>query len=399
MNNKDVKLLLFGISTTFIGLGIGRFAFASLMPEMILAEWFSDTEASYIGTANLLGYLVGALIASKAITLAGAQNILMGSVVSIALSYILCFYPSNYYWFMVWRFIAGVGGALLVVLGPSLSLSLLSKESQAIGGNLIFTGIGFGILLSTAIAPITQFLGLSFSWLFLGILACLLIPFIISTIRNNGLNKREITSPPKKVSTKLSGRKGILLLIAAYGMDAIGYVPHTVFWVDYLAREQGFGTYAASVHWMLFGIGAILGPALLGMLTQQLGWNKALLLAFTLKTVGIALPVFSSHFLSYTISSLLVGAMLPCVVALVSGSLYARVGAVYHKQYWAMATFTFAVLQATSGYTMSLWYSEYASYQSLFIIATLFLSIGTLLAALSIFMEKEARDENETFAQ
>ncbi|WP_375748287.1 YbfB/YjiJ family MFS transporter [Vibrio sp. HN007] len=396
MNSKDIRLLLFGVSTTFIGLGIGRFAFASIMPELVLSGWFSDVDASYIGTANLLGYLVGALSAGKLLGLLSAKKILLSSILGITLSYFVCMYPGNLYWFLLWRFVAGVSGALLMVLGPSISLSQLSKSSQAIGGNLIFTGLGLGILLSTAIAPITGFFGLSMSWMFLGVVALLFVPFVLHTINHNEAELKREPQKTKKNRINIFSHKSVLFVILAYAMQAIGYVPHTVFWVDYLAREQELGTYVASIQWMFFGIGAILGPLLLGVVTHHLGWSKALLIAFIIKTIGIALPVFSSSFVSYTLSSFLVGAMLPSIVALVSGTLYTLVGAELHKQFWGVATFVFAALQAVSGYTMSLWYSTHGSYESLFAIATLCLTTGSLFAAMSLLGKKECIREEET---
>lgn len=389
IKKKDIRLISFGIATTFIGLGIGRFAFASLLPEMILRGWFSDIEASYIGTANLVGYLIGAFLAGRFLRLITIDKLLVGTVISIALSYVLCAYPGHYYWFIVCRFIAGVSGALLMVIGPSTVLSLLPKERQALSGNLLFTGLGFGIVFSTAITPISNVFGFSFAWYFLSGITLLSVTFINATIRRYGLTGTRGKPSLKKRGVSLIQDKGLMCLLIAYGLDAIGYVPHTVFWVDYLAREQALGTYTASVQWMYFGIGAILGPMILGVVTHYLGWNKSLIFAFLIKTAAIAIPVFSSSHVGYTLSSFLVGAMLPCIVALVSGSIYVRVGPDYHKHYWALATFVFAILQAASGYVMSLLYEMNGGYHNLFSIAASCLLMGSAFAVLSVLTKEK----------
>ena len=52
----------------------------------------------------------------------------------------------------------------------------------------------------------------------------------------------------------------MVLVFMAYTCDAFGFVPHTVFWVDYLDRELHLGATYASTQWAFFGLGAIAGP-------------------------------------------------------------------------------------------------------------------------------------------
>lgn len=46
-----------GLAATFIGNGLGWFAYTPLIPVLIAAGWFSPAEASHVAA----GYLVGAL--------------------------------------------------------------------------------------------------------------------------------------------------------------------------------------------------------------------------------------------------------------------------------------------------------------------------------------------------
>ncbi len=47
-----------------VGIGFARFAYAPLLPVLIAQGWFAPGAAAYLGAANLLGYLAGALAAS-----------------------------------------------------------------------------------------------------------------------------------------------------------------------------------------------------------------------------------------------------------------------------------------------------------------------------------------------
>ncbi len=124
----------------------------------------------------------------------------------------------------------------------------------------------------------------------------------------------------------------VLLVIGAYALDAVGFVPHTVFWVDYLSRENPLGQHAASLQWGLFGVGAICGPLIASAMARWLGWQHGLALAFLAKATAVMLPLLSLAFLSRSISSFVVGAMTPCIVALTSGHLGELVGPFAHKK-------------------------------------------------------------------
>ena len=51
-----------GFCASLIGIGLARFAYTPLLPVLIQAHWFSASDVVYLGAANLVGYLVGALL-------------------------------------------------------------------------------------------------------------------------------------------------------------------------------------------------------------------------------------------------------------------------------------------------------------------------------------------------
>lgn len=409
IHKLDIPALVVGIMSTLVSIGLARFSYTPILPELIQQGWFSDSDAIYLGAANLLGYLIGALIAHRLSERFSLSPLMAVCFFLVFLSFIGCAWPSSFEWFFIWRFIAGVTGAILMVVGPSGVIAITPPERRASIGTLMFTGIGIGALLSATIIPLIVDMSLTAVWLLLAVLVLLagaanhlaLVRIArVSSIEVNGagrggVNQDTITSPSNSISTLTNNTSfAVILVLIAYGFDALGFIPHTIFWVDYLSREQELGHQLASIQWGLFGLGAMCGPFIARSLAQRFGWGWALLWAFLANACAVVLPLFvinsfGLQFLSYAISSFIVGAMVPGIVSLTSGRIAELVGPSEHKKYWGWATAVFALAQAISGYVMSGLYELLASYYWLFGLGSGLLIVGLLLSYSSMQVKKD----------
>ena len=382
LTTHDLPALMTGIMATLAAIGIARFAYTPLLPAIIQQGWFTASQGAYLGAANLLGYFIGALAAHSLSERFSPRMVMAASFAGIALSFVLCAGAGGFLWFFFWRLVSGIAGAILMVVGPSLALAATPPERRTRVGAMVFTGIGFGALLSAFIVPLLLGLSLSVTWGTLGLLciaAGLLCDWGVAHLTS------PITASPRGNNpTGAAGVKIIVMLVVgAYALDAIGFVPHTVFWVDYLARENALGNQAASLQWGIFGLGALCGPFMVGALAQRVGWQGGLMIAFAAKAAAVSLPVFSLALLSQSVSSFMVGAMIPGIVALTSGRLAELVGPTAHKKLWGQATAAFAAAQAVAGYAMSALYGTWGSYAPLFAISGIILVAGFLLVLIS----------------
>lgn len=382
LTTRDLPALMTGIMATLAGIGIARFAYTPLLPAIIQEGWFAASQGAYLGAANLLGYFIGALAAHSLSERFSPRLVIGASFAAIALSFMLCAGAGNFAWFFFWRLISGIAGAILMVVGPSLALAATPPEGRASVGAMVFTGVGLGALLSAFIVPVLLELSLTITWGTLGLLciaAGLLGDWGVSHLASLSAASPAANSPKRYAGVKLV----VWLVMGAYALDAVGFVPHTVFWVDYLARENALGNHAASLQWGIFGLGAVCGPLMVSVLAQRVGWHRGLAVAFVAKAAAVSLPVFSLALLSQSVSSFMVGAMIPGIVALTSGRLAELVGPTAHKKLWGQATAVFAAAQAVAGYAMSALYGAWGTYAPLLAISGFMLAAGFLLVLLS----------------
>ena len=387
IQRQEIPLLLTGFMATLSGVGLARFAYTALMPQMVHAGWFSGEQVAYLGAANLLGYLIGALAAAPLAERMGALRVLVACWVAVMLSFAACSLPQPMALFFVWRLISGIAGAALMVLGPSVAMSAAAPQRRATLGPLMFCGIGAGALLAATLVPMFARSSLSAVWWALTALCAVALWSGWRAARQIHPHAPVAITPTATATAAVPARSlwsaAVILVFLAYTCDAFGFVPHTVFWVDYLDRELHLGAGYASTQWAFFGLGATAGPLCAAYCATRWGWWGTTTGAYVIKAVAIGLPLVWVGFAGHAVSGFLVGALSPGMAAITSGYLMQLIGPAQHKKMWGYATAAFALLQATAGYLMAFIYAQTGSYRSLFVLGCTALALGALLVACS----------------
>jgi predicted MFS family arabinose efflux permease len=191
--------------------------------------------------------------------------------------------------------------------------------------------------------------GLAETWFGLGAVALLL-----TVISWSGWPREQLAEIHQR-STAPSPRSDLVALYVEYGLNAVGLVPHMIFLVDFVARGLGRGLVSGAQYWVLFGIGAMLGPLASGRVADRIGFASALRCAFALQAGLVALLVFNASPLSLSISSIVIGALVPGVVALVLGRVHELIphDAEQQRKAWGWCTTAFALGQAAAAYGFS----------------------------------------------
>jgi len=359
------RAVLAGLCASLVGIGLARFAYTPLIPVLIDAAWFSPSEAVQLGAANLAGYLAGALLAGRAAARLGAPAAIRAAMLAATAAFFACGVPLSFLWYFAWRFAAGAAGGVLMALAAPTVLPHVPPARRGLAGGLIFTGVGLGIAASGTLVPLLLTLGLAATWHALGVLALLL-----TAIAWSGWPASVAAVPPAEAgpSPRRVVSPALWALHAEYALVAVGLVPHMVFLVDFVARGLGRGLHAGAVQWVLFGLGAVLGPVLAGRAADRIGFAAALRLAFVMQAGAAALPLLSDAGAALAASSLVIGAFVPGVVPLVLGRVreLAAPDEAARRAAWAVATIAFALGQAAGGYGFSFLFAATGGYMSLF---------------------------------
>ena len=377
------SLAVAGLCASLIGLGIGRFAYVPLLPLMIDAGWTGSAGAAQVAAANLVGYLVGSASAHRLALWRGPAPVVRAAMLAVVISLLACSVQLGVGWLWAWRLVAGAAGGMLMILAaPYLMRQVpLAARGKAIG--IVFAGIGVGIVLSGLLVPMLGAGNLRLAWLLLAALAGVALLFAwprFAAVDTTGGAPGAAAAAPHPRQTLLP-RGPLLALLCAYVLDAVGYLPHTVFWVEYLVHDLGKPLAIGGAFWAVFGAGAIVGPLLSGIAADRFGFRRTLIACFACKAAAVALPLLSTSMPALFISSFAVGALTPGMVAVASGRVIEIAGPAAHQRNWAMMTFLYALVQASAGYAMAAVYGASHSFTLLFSVAAAALVLAACIAA------------------
>jgi MFS family permease len=378
---------LAGLAATLLGVGLGRFAYTPLLPALVAEGWLSGPQAALLGAFNLAGYLLGALLAAGMGRRWGAVPVLRTALVLTALSLAACAWNGGLVWLGCWRFLAGVTGAVLMILPAPLLMARVPAESRPLMAGLVFSGLGFGIILSGSVLPLLVGGGVTLAWAGLGLVGAALAGLSWGQWRPAPL------AAPHGVGGPRQGRRmaPLLLFALAYGADGMGFVPHTLFLSDFVARGLGWGLKAGGLYWTILGLGAVLGPLLAARVARTTGSPVALTGALLVKAGAVGLPLLTTAPAALALSAFLVGALTPGSVALASGVAGQLAGPAGHTALWGRMTLLFALFQAAGGYGMAALFAATHAYLPLFALgaAVLALGGGLALTALVLLQRKD----------
>jgi predicted MFS family arabinose efflux permease len=380
--------VLSAFCASLIGIGLARFAYSPLLPAIVGAHWFEPATAAYLGAANLAGYLAGALLGRPISAHVRVVTVLRASMALATLAFFACAFPLNFAWFFAWRFASGLAGGMLMVLAAPTVLPSVSASRRGLAGGAIFVGVGAGIVASGTLVPLLLQLGVSAAWFGLGALSLLLTVI--------GWSGWPSTTPASAPARKLAAPRlpALLSLYVMYALNGIGWTPHMIFLVDFVARGMGKGVLVGSEFWVVFGIAATIGPLATGRLADRIGFGPTLRLAFLLEAAAVAVPAFGPGWVWLILSSVIMGSFVTGTVPLVLGRISELLPHYVEQQKaaWSFATVGFAVMQAAAAYGLSFVFARNGGdYRPLFLIGSAAMVAALALDLATTAMVKKSR--------
>jgi predicted MFS family arabinose efflux permease len=278
--------------------GIGRFAYALILPAMRDDLGWSYTQAGWVNTANALGYLVGAAAMLRLVSRLGPRRLFDLGMVVTAGSLVASGLPFPYPVLLGLRALTGLAGAFAFIGGGAL-VAHGAPSSIA----LYFAGGGAGILLTGAGLPwLFELHGAHAwgqAWIGLGLLSLVLAaPALAASAR-----VEDVPAPRTRAPWR---RRRFVASLAAYFLFAIGSIVYMTFVVAWM-RARGASAGAVSLVWGALGAAIVASPVPWRRMLARGRGGRPLAASIAGCAVGAALPLVDTSLATMLASAVVFG--------------------------------------------------------------------------------------------
>ncbi|ACO47336.1 YbfB/YjiJ family MFS transporter [Deinococcus deserti] len=292
-----------------VALGFARFAYALLLPVMRADLNWSFTLSGSMNAVNALGYLLGALSAGWLSGRVGLRRTFVAGMLLTAVSLLACALTSASGALLLWRLLAGLGGAWVFVSGGGLA-ALAARAHPEHSARLLgvfYGGAGIGIVLSALLLPPLLTGGWRGAWVALGATSLLCLALTLRALRR--LPDRAPALPEGEGPTSL---QPLGFTLAAYACFGVGYIAYMTFIVAFL---RSLGAEAlVTPFWTLLGVCVMINPFVWGPLMTRAAGARAMSLLMLLLCAGAALPLIAPYPAALLLSAVLFGLSFLAVV-------------------------------------------------------------------------------------
>jgi MFS family permease len=349
------RYIFAGLCASLVSIGLARFAYTPLLPSLIQAHWFATSDVVYLGAANLMGYLIGAIAGRPLARYLTNAHTLRAMMVLVTVAFFACAYPVSVGWFFVWRLLSGVAGGAVMVLVAATVMPHVPGERKGLVSGALFLGLGLGIAGSGTVIPLLLNLGLSQTWIGLGVLSAVLTAATWTAWPSARAHAAVVHKHAQTAAPHQPPSAAVRMLYTQYAVMAFGIVPTMVFLVDFIARGLGAGTHIGALYWTLYGVGAIAGPPLYGWLADRLGGVRGMRVVMLAQAVFAVLLATSGNRIAIGALAVLIGSFPPGIVPLMLARVHEVIPGNHARQniVWSRLTIVFAAFQAAAGYICS----------------------------------------------
>jgi predicted MFS family arabinose efflux permease len=297
-----------GAGVLAVVMGFGRFAYTPLLAVMRHDAGLTVALSGVLASANLAGYLCGALAATqRAMRTRRYLALCVASIVVVATTAAMAL-PQE--WWIPARFVTGVASGIAFVLTVSLFLDRSIRVARAGAIAIVFSGVGLGIALAGSLVPLFASIGGSrVAWLGVATASLAILAIALPQIDDEPIATADT---PATVVARENTRSGAFAwLCVAYGIEGFAYIIPATFLVTMVDAAPGLARFSGFA-WVVVGLVAAPAATMWAWIGRRIGKDAAFVAALTVQALGllatIAIPgIVGALLLAATLGSTFVG--------------------------------------------------------------------------------------------
>jgi len=380
-----LKIVSGGFSALVVAMGVGRFAYTPLLPEMQAQFGFNNDIAGSIASINYIGYLIGALLFYKKLTPDKKKLAFRLSLIGSMLTTISMGIFTEISWWMILRFFSGVASAGVFIFGSSIVMEKLQHSKYSHFGILMYSGVGAGIVISGIASPVfLSLVSVQITWIGL---AFICLPFSIFSWFILIPDDIKETIQPKGTDAFVYP-KLLPWLIFAYFCEGFGYIVSGTFLVSFLQNQINILS-SGNFAWVVVGLTASISVPLFQQLSKRIQPVHVLIIAYVIQGIGILIPVFSKHWIAVNLGAILFGGTFMGITAITLSIGKHLRPAEQSQMVIGLLTAIYGIGQVVGPLISGILSERYDSFTPALVMSALTVFIGAIFLVAGIYQKKQ----------
>ncbi len=301
-------ILFIGTLVVFGSLGLARFGFSVLLPEMQKGLQMDNIQAGMMATCNLVGYLSLSVLGGALAARFGPRAVITVGLLTVGITMILTGIAESFLTATLWRTLTGIGSGASNVPVIGLLAAWFTPRRRGLAAGVVVTGSSLGLIFAGPIVPLVIFVynphGWRICWYLFGGLTILIAVAGGFLIRNRpsqmGLKPvgpnagYSLDSPEARALKWADVYKSPTLwhLGMVYMAFGFSYIIYMTFFVKYLIAEGGYTSQEAGNLFMTMGWCSMLCGLIWGSLSDLIGRRMALVSVYCIH--GVSFYIFAA---------------------------------------------------------------------------------------------------------
>ena len=391
-------VLAIGTLVVFGSLGLARFGYSMVLPSMQSGLEIDNTQAGALATANLIGYLLLAVIGGAAAARYQPRWVIAAGLAAAGAGMVLTGVATGFESAAVWRVVTGLGSGASNVPVMALLAAWFATKRRGLASGVAVAGSSLALIFVGALVPRVLDIygedGWRACWFIFGGVTLLLALGAFVLLRNqpSEMGLRPVSAEHEDpVVLPRHGTPGwsrvyrsinvwhLGLVYVAFGFS---YIIYMTFFTKHLIAEGGYSQDAAGSLFMMMGWVSLVCGVLWGTVSDIIGRRRALVIVYLIHTASFSVFALWSEPAGFALSAILFGLSawsIPAIMAATCGDL---LGPRLAPAALGLITLLFGIGQAVAPIVAGAMADATGSFYSAFLLAAGVALLGALGAFL-----------------
>jgi len=292
--------VVLGVGTLVIlgALGLGRFGYTAVLPAMQTGLGMDNTQAGFMASINLIGYLTLSVIGGALSARFGPRRVAVVGLIFVAIGMVMTGLSNTFLTAAAWRCVTGFGSGAANVAVMGMWGAWFPTKRRGLASGIAVTGSSLGLI---TVGPLVPHLlaaygaaGWRVCWYYYAaataVIALLAYFFIRQPAAVNPIERAAPTAAKTGLAWGLVYRSApVWRLGLVYMANGFSYIIFMTFFIKRLVGEGGYSREAAGVLFMNMGWASIFCGIAWGMVSDIIGRRRALITVYLIHTAAFAI--------------------------------------------------------------------------------------------------------------